>query len=312
MNKCEQNPSANIQLVLDQAIAQARHNTEGHVASYIPELANVPEEVTAVAVRLSNGQQYVAGDADHVFTLQSVAKLVVLIGLLEEFGKQNVFSWVKAEPSGDDFASVARLDQFGPKPSNPMLNAGAIALCGHIPGEVGHQLHWLEKWMTILFGEPLTLDHKVYESERQTGNRNRSLAYLLKANGVIQKHVEDVLDVYFALCSFQANVKQAAFLPMLLANGGKAPTGEQIISRQTVQEVVAIMATCGLYNESGGHLVRTGLPAKSGVSGLIVATALKKAGIAVMSPKVNRKGNSMRGALMLEYISQQLDWHFAG
>jgi glutaminase len=303
----------NIQLILEQAIEHAKHNSEGHVASYIPELANVPADITAAAIMLNNGQTFLAGDTEHILTLQSAAKLIVLIGLLEEFGKQKVFSWVKAEPSGDDFASVARLDQYGPKPSNPTLNAGAIALCGHIPGaNTTEQIAWLSNWTENLFGEPLIINQKVYQSERLTGHRNRSLAYLLKANGIIDAAVEDVLDVYFALCSFEANIKQTAYLPMLLANHGLNLQGQRVISKQTVQQVVAIMATCGLYNESGGHLVRTGMPAKSGVSGLIVATALGQAGIAVMSPRVNRKGNSMRGAIMLEYISQALDWHFAG
>lgn len=302
----------NIQLIIDKAIEHAKHNSEGHIAAYIPELANVPADITAAAVMLNNGQCFAAGDTDYIVTLQSVAKLIVLIGLLEEFGKQNVFSWVKAEPSGDDFASVARLDQFGPKPSNPMLNAGAIALCGHIPGlNSTEQIAWLRLWTKNLFGEELAINQKVYQSERLTGHRNRSLAYLLKANGIIEASVEDVLEVYFALCSFEANIKQAAYLPMLLANRGVTPSGERVISKQTVQQVVAIMATCGLYNESGGHLVRTGMPAKSGVSGLIVSVALGQAGVAVLSPRVNRKGNSMRGELMLEYISQNLNWHFA-
>lgn len=303
----------NIQAILNAALDHARTNSDGHVAAYIPELANVAPETTAVAIMLNNGQTFVAGDAGFVFTLQSVAKLVVLIGLLEEFGRQSVFSWVKAEPSGDSFASVARLDQFGPKPSNPMLNAGAIALCGHIPGTGAEQhIAWLKMWMERLFGQPLAINQAVLDSEQATGDRNRSLAYLLKANGIISGLVEDVLSVYFSLCSFETTVKQAAYLPMLLANGGVSPTGDQVISKQTVQQVVAIMATCGLYNETGGYLLRTGMPAKSGVSGLIVASALNKAGVAVFSPRVNRKGTSMRGEMILEYISQQLAWHFAG
>lgn len=302
-----------IQTILNTALERAGTNHEGHVAGYIPELANVVPETTAAAIMLTSGQTYVAGEDNFVFTLQSVAKLVVLIGLLEEFGKQSVFSWVKAEPSGDSFASVARLDQFGPKPSNPMLNAGAIALCGHIPGKSTEQhIAWLQKWMAQLFGQPLSVNQAVLNSERETGDRNRALAYLLKANRIILRPVEEVLWVYFALCSFEVNVRQAAYLPMLLANGGLAPSGKRIISRQTVQQVVAVMATCGLYNESGGYLLRTGMPAKSGVSGLIVASALGKAGVAVFNPRVNPKGTSKRGEIILEHISQQLDWHFAG
>ena len=129
------------QKVLTQAVAEARQLEQGHLAAYIPELAEVPPELTAVDVMFTNGEHLVAGDIDEnrLITLQSTSKLVLLIGLLEELGEENVFKWTKTEPSGDDFASIARLDQFGPIPSNPMLNAGAIALCNHIPGENAEQ-----------------------------------------------------------------------------------------------------------------------------------------------------------------------------
>jgi len=244
-------------------------------------------------------------------TLQSVSKLVILIGLLEEFGPKKVFNWVKVEPSGTDFASIARLDQFGPAPSNPLLNSGAIALCSRIPGNHEEQLSWLDVWVTKLFGEKLTITTTVYASERRTGDRNRSIAYLMKSTGVIENDIEMILDTYFCLCSYEANITQAAYLPMLLAAGGQLPGSERVFSRETANHVIAIMATCGLYNESGTHLVRTGMPAKSGVSGFTVAVSLKKAGIAALSPRVNKRGNSIRGEIMLEEIAKELNWHFA-
>lgn len=301
-----------LQQVIDDAVALAKQNHDGSVANYIPELAQVPEDLTGVAITLNDGTCLMAGDANsQLITLQSTAKVVLLIGLLEEFGGDEIFKWVKYEPSGDDFASIARLDQFGPRPSNPMLNSGAIALSSHVPGHTEQRLTWLEEWMAKCFGEKLRLDHKVYASERRTGDRNRSLAYLLKSNGMLIDNVDDVLDTYFYLCSFEATVKQASYLPMLLANGGKSPHGLQVISIETVRTVVSIMSTCGLYNETGTHMVRTGLPAKSGVSGFILACAPRRAGIAVASPRVNSKGTSMRGAIMLEHISREMGWHFA-
>jgi len=303
----------NIQAVLEEAVKLSRQSTAGSVASYIPELENMSEEVTNVAVTLCDGTVYVVGDdVEQKFTLQSAAKLVPLIGLLEELGPEELFRWVRVEPSGDDFASVARLDQFGPTASNPMLNSGAITLCGLIPGSAESKLHWLDQWMEKLFGEKLYINATVCASERRTGDRNRSLAYLLKTNGILKAPVDQVLETYFSLCSFEATVKQASHLSMLLANGGKSIAGEQVISRQTASQVVAIMATCGLYNESGTHLVRTGLPAKSSVSGFIIAVAPRHAGVAVINPRVDRKGTSLRGEIMLEYISKRFDWHFAG
>ncbi len=301
-----------IQSVLDEAITVARNDHSGAHAAYIPELASVPPELTNGAITLIDGHKFIAGDVpDHAFSLQSVAKLIVLIGLLEECGAEKVYSWVRVEPSGDDFASLARLDQFGPTPSNPMLNAGAIALCSHVPGHMEQRISWLENWAEKLFGKPLSINQKVFSSERRTGDRNRSLAYLMKSTGSIEGNVEETLETYFCLCAFESSVVQASYLPMLLANGGVAPDGARIISEQTALAVVAIMATCGLYNESGAHLVRTGLPGKSGVSGMVLAVASGYGGIAVASPRVNPKGTSIRGEIMLTHIAKNLGWHFA-
>jgi len=302
-----------VQAVLNEAVEVACKNNGGKVAAYIPELASVPDTITGAVVTMNDGTQYVAGNAeDRLFTLQSAAKLIVLIGLLEEFGIQELYSWVRVEPSGDDFASVARLDQFGPTPSNPMLNAGAIALCAHIPGESPEKkLVWLDKWIKKLLHAELRVNMTVFASERSTGDRNRALAYLLKDNGIIENNVESVLDMYFSLCSFEANLYQTSYFSMLLANGGRSETGTQVISTDTVKTTVSIMATCGLYNESGAHLVRTGIPAKSSVSGFILAAALGHAGIATISPRVNKKGTSMRGELILQHLSKELGWHFA-
>lgn len=300
-----------IKTVLNKALKLARENQQGSVANYIPELADIDNDLTGLSVTLTDGTSYYVGDELPPITLQSAAKVVLLIGLLEDCGSDEVFSWVKTEPSGDDFNSLARLDQFGPYPSNPMLNAGAIALCEHVPGNQEMQIDWLDTWMEKLFGEKCHVNAKVLASERRTGNRNRSLAYLLKSNGILDRPVNEVLETYFSLCSFETSIQRASRLPMLLANGGKDENHKSIISSETVRQVLAIMATCGLYNESGTHFVKTGMPAKSSVSGYIIATAVGAAGIAAFSPKVNRIGTSIRSEIMLEYLSKELAWHFA-
>jgi glutaminase len=238
--------------------------------------------------------------------------MIPLIGLLEEFGPEQLFEWVKVEPSGDDFASITRLEQFGPKPSNPMLNAGAITLCSHIPGIGEEQFAWLERWVQKLFNQRLTINPLVFASEKRTGDRNRSLAYLLKSRANLGSSVIETLDLYFALCSYEAMLEQMLYLPTVLANAGKDPlSGKQIISIETCKITLAIMATCGLYDETGTHMVKTGMPAKSGVSAYTIAVAPRKAGIAVLSPRVNAKGNSIRGEIMLEELSKTMEWHFA-
>ncbi len=299
--------------LLEQIVAQATLNTEGNTANYIPELANVNQDITAIAVQTLSGEKLSYSNLPlGPITLQSTAKMITLIGLLEEFGPEQFFDWVKVEPSGDDFASITRLEQLGSKPSNPMLNAGAITLCSHIPGKGKEQFEWLDFWVQQLFNQPLQINARVFESEKRTGNRNRSLGYLLKSRNNLGSEVIETLDLYFTLCSYEATLEQMLYLPTLLANGGKDPsTNKQIISLETCKITLAVMATCGLYDETGTHMVKTGMPSKSGVSGYIIASVPAKAGIAVLSPRVNNKGNSIRGGLMLEILSKAMQWHFA-
>jgi glutaminase len=304
--------AATISAVLRAALEKSRRNREGEPANYIPELAEVALEQTSASIKLANGESFHAGDADHELTFQSSAKLLTLIGLLEERGPVEVFAIVGSEPSGDSFGSVARLETHGPKPANPLINSGAIALCGQLRGTVERRVNWLRKWAEQLYGAPIPIDEKVRESERLSADRNRSIAYFLKHSGILTGDVNETLAVYFALCSFSASVREAAHLPAILAHGGLRPgSGERVLSKQTVAIVVSIMATCGMYNESGNYLMSTGMPAKSGVSGVIVAVAPGIAGIAVASPRLNEKGGSVRGHLILRELSRRLGWHFA-
>lgn len=301
-----------IQTTLETAVERARRNREGKPANYIPQLATVPLEQTSAAVLLSSGELASAGDAEHRFTFQSSAKLLTLIGLLEERGPVEVFLTVGSEPSGDSFGSVARLETHGPIPANPLINSGAIALCGQLRGSVAERVRWLTRWAEHLYGVPIPIDESVRQSERTSADRNRAIAYFLKHGGVLKGDVDETLDVYFALCSLVGGVQHAAHLPAILANGGKRPgTGQQVVSKRTVAIVVSIMATCGMYNESGNYLVATGMPAKSGVSGVIVAVVPGVAGIAVASPRLNDKGGSVRGHQILRDLSRNLGWHFA-
>lgn len=301
-----------VQTSLDEAIANARSNQAGKQADYIPELANVDPELLSGSIILSDGTQISSGDCNHhIFTLQSVAKLVSLIGLMEEYGQEKIFTWIHAEPSGYDFSSVAQVDRYAGLPVNPMINAGAIALCSHIPGDAHERIKWLDMWMKKLFGKTLNVNGKVLASERATGDRNRSIAYLLKSKGELALPVEDTLETYFYLCSYESDIQTAAYLPMILANGGLLPDGTRVMSERTSNCVVAIMATCGLYDESGMHLVQTGMPAKSAVSGLIISVATGRGGIAICSPRLNEKGGSYRAHQVLAHVSQALDWHFA-
>jgi len=304
---------AKIRDVLRTAVEKARRNHEGAAADYIPELGRVDLEATSAAVTCLDGATLSAGDADqHRFTFQSAAKLLLLAGLLEERGPVEVFRLVGAEPSGQDFASVARLETHGPLPANPLVNAGAIALAGQLKGNVEQRVAWVRSWAEKLYGTPIHIDDAVRRSESASANRNRAIAYMLRHNGILDSSVEDTLEAYFALCSLVGGVKDAAHFTAVLASGGKDPlSGKRVLSHATVAIVVSLMATCGMYNESGNYLVATGMPAKSGVSGVIVATVPGVAGIAVCSPRLNDKGGSVRGHIILRHLSRHLGWHFA-
>ncbi len=299
--------------LLKRLVLNAEKIKDGEVASYIPELANVDCAMTAIAVKPLGEKTIVYANGPIApVTLQSTSKLIPLMGLLETYGVEQVLKWVKVEPSGDDFASITRLEQFGPEPSNPMLNSGAIMLCSHIPGKFEQQFRWLEEWTHRLFNQTLSINPAVLASEKRTGDRNRSIAYILQSRHILGASVETTLELYFSLCSYQATIEQTVYLSALLANLGKDPdTGKQIISAETCQITLAIMATCGLYDETGTHMVRTGIPAKSGVSGYILAAVPHKAGVTTLSPRVNRKGNSIRGEIMLAQLSKEMNWHFA-
>jgi glutaminase len=262
---------------------------------------------------LPDGTRFSSGDASsHRFSFQSTAKLVVLLGLLEERGPVEVFSIVGSEPSGDNFASLARLETHGPMPPNPLVNAGAIALCGQLTGSVERRVAWVERWAERLYGTRIPIDERVRESENAAADRNRAIAHYLKHGGILTGSVDETLHVYFSLCSLTGGVAEAAYLPALLANGGIAPGGAvRVLSKASVAIAVSIMATCGMYNESGNYLVATGMPAKSGVSGVIIAVVPGRAGIAVASPRLNEKGGSVRGHVMLRELSRRLGWHFA-
>jgi glutaminase len=291
-----------IQPALEAAVSAARQLTDGAPASYIPELAAVDLERTSAAVVTVEGEVYEAGDG-HRFTLQSSAKLLLLAGLLEERGPDAVFEHVGTEPTGGSFASVARLETHGPRPANPLVNAGAIALAGMLRGNLEDRLAWIDDWSEKLYGERLPVNHRVAISERRTGDRNRAIAWMLKSAGYIAE-VDDVLESYFALCSLEGTCRQVAHMGALLADGGR-----DVLAPRTAAMVVAIMATCGMYDESGAHLVETGMPSKSGVSGVIVAVVPGRAGIAVSSPRINDKGGSIRGHAMLRSLSGRLGWH---
>ena len=284
----------------------------GRVASYIPELSKSPHNALGVSLLHASGESATAGDCGKKFTMQSISKVFTLILALMDNGEEEVFRKVGMEPTGDNFNSMLKLELVRPGiPFNPMINAGAITISSLIRGSSPEEVYGrILDFLRVLAGNrQLSCDEAVYLSESETGNLNRSIAYFLKQNGVLSGNVEAVLDVYFRHCSIQADCADLARMGLVLACGGLDPlTGNRLIPRRYVQIAKTFMTTCGMYNASGEFAIQVGLPAKSGVSGGILALVPGQYGIGVFGPALNDKGNSQAGVHLLEVISREFDW----
>lgn len=302
--------SKDISQVIQDAVESGRDVLiEGKVASYIPELAKANPGNLGACIKTKDGNTYTAGDYNVPFTMQSIAKTFGLILALQTAGPEVVFSKVGMEPTGDSFDSILQLEQKRWQPFNPMINAGAIAVASCVPGDDPFG-QFLDLVRTLCNDDKIRLNEKVYKSEDRTGNRNRSIAYLLESRGVLNRPPVETLDIYFRTCSVMVTAENLAHYGMILSNDGVDPaTGERLIDREIVRTVKTLMLFCGMYDESGEYAVKIGLPSKSGVGGGIVAVAQGGTGIATFGPMLNTKGNSVGGIHILQYLSDELNLH---
>ena len=280
-------------------------------ASYIPELAGTDPNLLGISIITADNRQYGCGDWEHLFTLQSISKVIALILAIEDMGMDAVFDKVGMEPTGDPFNSIIRLEKASRKPYNPMINAGAIVVCSCIKGrDAGERTgRFLEFARKLCGNSHLDFNDAVFTSERITGDKNRALAYMMKTNGILDGNVEEHLDVYFRLCSLMVSCRDIAFLGAVLAGNGCNPvTGEQYIPNKVLKLVRSLMVTCGMYDASGEFAAKVGLPSKSGVGGGILSVVPNAMGIGVFGPALDEKGNSVGGVKVLEYLSQRMGY----
>ncbi|GLC88727.1 glutaminase [Lysinibacillus piscis] len=289
---------------------------EGRCASYIPMLAERNPDHLAVSVIGPDGYEVRAGDSEELFTLQSVSKVLTFILACMDKGLPYVLERVDVEPTGDTFNSIIRLESHQPgKPFNPMINAGAITvssmLTGHSPSEkLTKLLHFLQQ----ITGRALTINEAVFQSEWQTANRNRALAYYLMDSGFLDCPVEEALEVYLKQCAIEVTVTDLAKIGLVIAHDGYHPLLKtQLFSKEVAKMAKALMVTCGMYNASGKFAAFIGLPAKSGVSGAILAAVPSHAslhspfptgcGIGIYGPAIDEIGNSVAGVQLLKYLA---------
>lgn len=301
-----------MQAILGQVVNECKkYIAEGKVANYIPELAKADVNQFGIYAVDYDQKEYFAGDYDVPFTMQSVIKPVILLTALSDVGIERVRELVGVEATGKPFDAFNYSDQaLKGEHINPMINTGAIALCTLIKGETYREKfdRLLRLTKKLTGNTALKIDESVYLSEKATGNKNRALAYMLKAYGLIDGNVDEIVDCYFRACSVQATCKDLAKMAFVLANHGVDPaTGERIVSARHARYANAILSICGTYDGSGEFALNVGIPAKSGVSGGIMAIAPKRMGLGVFSPALDKKGNSMAGKKALELLSERLD-----
>ena len=292
---------------------------EHHVASYYaPERGyyqpapDAPErDRFAICLAGVDGDLHGAGDDGVAFPLQSLSKVFVYGLALAECGREEVLRRVGVKPSADAFTTLG-FDERTNRPYNPMVNGGALATTDMVlESDPDGAFHRILAALRAYAGNPdLTVDEDVYAAELRGADRNRATAYLMRSNGMLRHDVEEILALYLRQCSVRVTCRDLAIMAATLANGCVNPlTGERVLPRPRVRDVLSIMYTCGMYDFAGEWAYEIGVPAKSGVSGGILAAVPGKMGIAVYSPGLDRYGNSVRGTRVCAEVAGRLGLH---
>ena len=299
---------AEIDTALKAAYEKYKGLKEGANADYIPALAKVDSNIYGIALVTVDGKVYTAGDVKSEVSIQSISKVFTMAKVAEEQGPLSLENNMGVDATGQVFNSIVAIEQYKGAEMNPLVNPGAIATTSMVKGATRDEI-WksILSWYEEFAGRKLTVVQDVFKSEAETNQRNQAIAMLMYAYGHIKDKPLQACDIYTEQCSVGVNAKDLATMAATLANGGKNPvTAKQVMKADNVPEVLAVMATAGLYDDSGKWLYATGLPAKSGVGGGIIAVSPGKFGIAVISPPLDKAGNSVRAQKAIADISNAL------
>ena len=272
--------------------------TQGTVVDYVPGLARVPREQFGMSLRTVDGAVHSVGSATQRFSIQSIAKIFPLTVAMKLQGDE-VWRRVGREPSGNAFNSLIQLELEKGIPRNPFINAGALVTLDVTLSNAKGIVEFIE----AALGAKVTHDPEVAQGERETGHRNRALAHFLKSFGNLHNEADAVLDAYFELCSVTMSCEELARAFTYLANGGTGFDGQVLATARQAKRINAVMLTCGVYDEAGDYAYRVGLPAKSGVGGGVVAVLPGQYTVAVWSPGLDARGNSLAGTMALELLT---------
>jgi glutaminase len=299
---------ANIQAALDSAYAQFKDLKEGKNADYIPALAEVDPDIYGIALVTADGRVYTKGDVSSEVSIQSISKVFTMAKVMEEQGAAAIENNMGVDATGQVFNSINAVEQYKGAEMNAMVNPGAITATSMVAGSSREEI-----WNKILgyysdfAGRQLGVNQEVFKSEAETNQRNQAIAMLMYAYGHIKSEPLRATDIYTEQCAVSVNAKDLATMAATLANGGTNPvTGKAVLQSKYVPNVLAVMATAGLYDDSGKWLYATGLPGKSGVGGGIIAVSPGKFGIAVISPPLDAAGNSVKAQKTIAAVSNAL------
>jgi glutaminase len=303
-----------VQKAVDTAHGKFRTLKEGKNADYIPALAKVDPNLFGIAVVTTDGKVYTAGDVKTEVSIQSISKVFTMAQVIQEQGLDSIAKRIGVDATGARFNSIIAVEGVrsvvgtGAPEMNALVNPGAISATSMVTGTNSDAV-----WKKIIdfhsdaAGRQLSVLQDVYKSESDTNQRNQAIGALMFAYGYIKSNWQQAVDLYTRQCSIGVNARDLATMAATLAAGGKNPmTGKQLMDAAKVPGVLAVMATAGLYDDSGKWLYRTGLPAKSGVGGGLIAVSPGKFGIAVVSPPLDDAGNSVRAQRAIEAISNNL------
>lgn len=296
---------------LDSVLLNCAGDRSGELADYIPELAQADPEPFGMALATVDGSVYRSGDSEVEFTIQSISKPFVYALALQDLGLDAVLAKVGVEPSGDAFNELSLEGGTG-RPLNPMINAGALATHALLEsgGDVAARVDRIVGGLSAFAGRELSVDERVFESELHTAYRNRALANMLRSLEIFVCDPLEVVYGYTRQCAVLVTATDLAMMAATLANGGVQPvTGERVISRRVVRQVLSVMTTCGMYDSAGDWLSTVGIPAKSGVSGGLLGVLPGQSGIATFSPRLDKHGTSVRGVQAFQRCSDELGLH---
>ena len=297
---------------LDEVLQSVAADRTGVLANYIPELAEVDPERLGASIAMVDGELYASGDTDSLFTIQSISKPFVYALALADRGFERVLDKVGVEPSGEPFNEISLEDSSG-RPLNPMINAGAITTHSLVGTETMNPAERMERvisGLSAFAGRSLDVDEAVYSSEIEHAHRNLAIAHMLRSHDILTENPAGVVEGYTRQCSLLVTVQDLAMMAATLANYGIQPvTGEQVVPKTVVRQVLSVMFTCGMYNAAGDWATQVGIPAKSGVGGGIIGAVPGQLGLATFSPRLDVHGNSVRGVSLFERFSSDMGMH---